>query len=474
MSYHTAIIGTGPAGLTLAVGLARLGKKVLIVEKHRVGGDCTNVGCVPSKTLLSLAEKVTHGKAAPEKALPQTRERRDHLWREETEWLSKMDNVTLKFAEARFLNPTTLGLFRDSEPIEEVKAKHIVIASGARAARPPLPGLPADRYLTNDTLFELEMPPKHLGIVGAGFIGVEMATAFRGLGCRVSLVGPLLNRHEPEVRQLMATVLEDLGVELYQDWRGVGYRPEENALLLQSEGKTETSIAGVDKVLVAVGRQPNIDVNLDEAGVRYDKAGIVCDNNGYTGVGSIYALGDVTQKSHTTHAANHQGRRLVKHLLLPFLPTGGTYHYPNVVYSSPEVATVGPTLEELRETHYRGQVIKTVKIPLKSTDRAYTCHLEEGFVLLHAMRLTGRLLSASIVAPSAGEMLPLLTYAVNHKVSLYRLSNLVFAYPTLAEAIKKAADQFVFETLPSLPKEALTYLAYRWRHPSANSRSALP
>jgi pyruvate/2-oxoglutarate dehydrogenase complex dihydrolipoamide dehydrogenase (E3) component len=219
-----------------------------------------------------------------------------------------------------------------------------------------------------------------------------------------------------------------------------------------------------DKVLMAIGRKANLEnLRLEHAGVLTDKRGILTNKAAQSNVPHIYAIGDVNHRSAFTHSANAQGRKLVQKIAFPFSPVKADPVFPSATFTDPEIAQVGPTLEQLQK-RYSASLIKTYRFELSKTDRGYTQYLKEGFIILHAMQLTGRVLSATIVAPNASEMLSLLTFAVNHNVSLYKLSNLVFPYPVMSEAIKKIADQFVFATLPKLPKELGRYLSYRWRN----------
>ena len=446
-SFHTAVIGAGSGGITVAVGLSKLGKSVVLVEKNQVGGDCTNVGCIPSKTLIHASHD---SNLTPAQVLAKVRERRDHLREEETEWLSELKGVTLKFGEARFVDAHTLEL----DGAERVTARNFVVCTGSRPRE-----LPLGRVLTNESIFELEEPPEHLAIVGGGVIGCELAFAFRRLGSRVTLLDFLdrvMSLSEPEVSEVLQRRFQEIGVELRL---GVGAESFEGGVLKLSDG---TCVEEVDQVLVAAGRVPNLDLDLERAGVEFSKHGISTNHFGRTNVSHIYAIGDVNLNSAFTHSANHQGRRLVQKICFPFLPVGAEPHYPAATFSDPEVAQVGSPLEKLREK-YHPRLIRTCRVDLKDTDRGYTSDLREGFVLIHALKLTGRVLSATIVAPAAGEMIPILTHAVNGGATMFSLAGLVFPYPTLSEAIKKAASNYVFETLPQLHKDSLAHLLYGWR-----------
>ena len=453
-SYHTAIIGAGSGGLTVAVGLAKLGKKVALIERHRVGGDCTNVGCIPSKSLIHLAKSQERTGV-----LEAVRDKRDRLREEEEQWLEEMPNLDLLLGEARFRDPHTLSVDGSS-----VKAQNFVIATGSKPRPLPILGLSPDRVLSNESLFEIDALPAHLAIVGGGVITVEMAPAFAKLGAKVTIIGRhprILPQAEDAASEMLLKSLERLGVHCLL---GATVREvQQSNVLVSQNGKTH-QVPDVDKVLVAVGRVPNLDLDLRNAGVVSTEAGIPTDSLGRSNVSHIFAIGDVNLNSAFTHTANHQGRRLVMKLAFPLLPMGSEPSYPWAVFSDPVVAQVGPILPELHQ-RYHSRVIKSVRFDLRDTDRGYTDEIGEGFVLLHALRGSGKLLSATVVAPQAEEMLPLLAYAVNQQVSVYRLANLVFPYPCLSEAIKKAADRFATETFASPWKEFASFLAYRWRSP---------
>jgi dihydrolipoamide dehydrogenase len=466
--FDTIVLGAGSGGLTVAVGLARFGKRVALIERDAVGGDCTNVGCVPSKSLIHLVG--TDSALSPQAVLERVRARRDRLRDEETAWVQGLEGLTLVRATARFTGPHEVELKHAAGHEEHIRGRRIVIATGSRPSVISIDGLPAERILTNESFFELEDAPEHLAILGGGAIGCEMAFAFRRLGSRVTLVQRserVLSRLEPEAGELIKQRLEHEGIEVLVGAR-VERFVEASRTLEVRRGAETVRIHGVERVLMALGRRPNIDLDLEKAGVAAGPQGITIDDRGRTNVRHIFAIGDVTPASGSTHAANALGRRVVRAIALGWLPAGSRPQIPAAVFTDPEVAHVGPPLAELRR-RFPPELIRSVRIELADTDRGYTSGIEAGFVLLHALRLTGRVLSATIVAPAAGEMIPLLTLAVQRRVTLWALSGLVFPYPVLSEGLKKAADTFVFETLPRLPREVAAYARLRWRRPRTGS-----
>jgi pyruvate/2-oxoglutarate dehydrogenase complex dihydrolipoamide dehydrogenase (E3) component len=471
-NYHTIIIGSGSGGITVAVGLAGLGKKVAIVEAAHVGGDCTNVGCVPSKTLIHA---VDHMNLAGEAVLEHVRAKRNHLRDEETEYVRDLANVTLIEGRARLTSASRVHVDLNAGGDTTLQADNIVLATGAKPFVIPVEGLPESRVLTNETMFEQETVPKHLVIVGGGVISLEMAFAFRKLGSQVSVVergARIASRMELAVSEVLTERLEALDAKVYGSANIQRYDDASETLMLEQHGNTIT-LEGVDKVLLAIGRAPAVNnLGLAEVGVTHDKRGIPTDAYGGTNIKNVYAIGDVNTASAFTHSANAQGRRLVQRLAFPWLPRFGSEPiYPSATFSEPEVAMVGGTLTDLHK-RFPAELIKTVRFDLTKTDKGYTESLEHGFVIIHALRLTGRVVGATIVAPKASEMISLMTAAIYNNISLYKLSQLVFPYPTLSEGIKKAADAFVFETLPKLPQELLTYLRYRWQRPKTESAKA--
>ncbi len=460
--FHTAVIGAGSGGLTVAIGLARFGKRVALVERKHVGGDCTNVGCVPSKTLIHFAKG---GDLDAGEVLAWVQEKRNALREEETEWVHNIQNLSFFEGAARLAGVGRLELALENGQTQTLSAQNIVIATGSSPVRINIPGLPEARTLTNESLFELHSPPEHVAMVGGGIISSEMAFAFRNLGSRVTVIDRgerVLSKLEPDVSELIQEAMAARDIEICLESEAARYDEATRTLFIKRRGGEE-AVPEVDRVLLALGRKPNTEgLGLEALGVTVTERGVPVNRYGETNVSNVYAVGDATTTSAFTHSANAQGRRVVQHLAFPWLPVlRGEPEYPAAVFTDPEVATVGPSLAGLHEQMHP-KLIKTVRVDLKDTDRAYTMGLERGFVILHARRLTGRLLSATITAPDAAEMIPLLTLAVNKGMSVYTLTSLVFPYPTLSEAIKKAADEFLFDTLPKLPREAAAYARYRF------------
>ncbi len=481
--FHTIVIGAGAGGLTVAVGLANLGRSVALVEAERVGGDCTNVGCIPSKTLIEMAHRVGNLPAgqreqAARDALTAARRRRDAVREHEEGWLADSTGIELVRGRARL----TMGdrgardvlVATEAGPSRRLRAGRVVLATGSQPVVPPLPGLdgadaPTSTVLTNATLFDLARPPAHLVVMGAGVIGCEMAFAFARLGSRVSVV-EMADRVLPASEEAAAEVVHQrlaaLGVTVRTGVRMTGYDPRIGAVSLDAAGDGASAssvvIERVDRVLVAVGRRPTSrDLGLEEVGVELGPRGHVQVDRAYrTRAPGIYAIGDLIGGAFT-HVAHAQARRLVRYLTvpLPLVPEGD---HASVAFTEPEVGQAGPTVAQLR-TRWPEALLSVHRVALADTDRGGTMGLRDGFVQLVAVRGTGRLLAATVVAPDAAEMMPLLAAAQRQGTSLWRLSRLEVPYPALGEAIRKAADAFVFSSLPRLHREAGAYLRWRWR-----------
>lgn len=452
-SYSTIVIGAGSGGLTVALGLANLGKRVALVEERYVGGDCTNVGCIPSKTLIYLAE---HGDQSAAAVLATVQAKRNHLRDEETHDVQRADNLDYFQGRARFTAPKHLDVALADGAHQQLSADNIVIATGSRPRDLQLPGLPQERMLTNESVFEQQDAPQHLAIIGSGVIAMELAFAFRKLGSRVTIITKsqrVLANGVEAASQVLHDSLNEQGIRVYYGATATNYDAATSTLRLDAGGQPQ-ALEAVDRVLIAVGRMRNLEqLGLEQTGVDWNQKGVTVDQYGATNVSGIYAIGDVTPDSHWTHSANAQGRRVVQRIAFPLLPAwSGAPLYPNATFSDPEVANVGLMPEQIAKRYHPG-LIKTIRVDLPKTDRGYTEGLTRGFIQVYAVRLTGRILGATIVGPRAAEMISFFTLAISERISLYRLYRLVYPYPTHSSGIQKVADTFVRETLPQLPSE---------------------
>jgi pyruvate/2-oxoglutarate dehydrogenase complex dihydrolipoamide dehydrogenase (E3) component len=462
--YSNIVIGAGSGGLTVAIGLANLGKQVALIESNHVGGDCTNVGCVPSKTLIHLANVYRPGDNI-EAVLAEVTRKRDALREKETEEVQHIENLELISGRAAFDGPKRILVTDPHGETIELSADTITIATGARPRLLNIPGLPANRLLTNESLFDLTTPPHHLAVIGAGIIAVELAFTFNKLGTQVTLIAldpRVLPTYPPEVSEAIQPELDRRGVATHYNATSDSYDETTQTLCVRS-GEEKFPLEGVDQVLLAVGRVRNIDrLNLEKASIAYDKNGIRVNSFGRTSVHGVYAIGDVTPTSAFTHSANAQGRRVVQRIAFPWLPARGPEPlYPTATFSDPEVATVGLSPKQIEEKCHP-ELILQLRVDFKDIDRGYTDGVEHGFILVDAVRLTGTILGVTIVGPRASEMISFFTLAISQRISLYRLYRLVYPYPTFSSGILKIADAFMRETLPNLPRELMTYLKYRF------------
>ncbi len=462
--YENVVIGAGSGGLTVAIGLAGLGKEVALIEANHVGGDCTNVGCVPSKTLIHLAKDFNPGDD-PGQVLKKVTKMRNAFQDEEANEVSNFENLELVMGTAIFTGPKELSITFPDGSIKTVSADRVIIATGARPRLIDLPGLPEDRLLTNESLFDLNALPKHLAIIGAGIIAVELAFALRKLGARITMIA-LDNRPLPTYNQEVSAAIQPEivrhGIQTHYRATGESYDDRTRTLIVRTGDKT-FPVDNVDKVLLAVGRIRNIDsLGLEKAGVEYDRGGIKVDSFGRTSASGVYAVGDVTPTSVFTHSANAQGRRLVQKIIFPYLPLNKQEPiFPTATFSDPEIATTGLGAQRIsRKFHPR--LVRSMRVDFKDTDRGYTDEITNGFIEVNALKLTGRILNATILAPHASEMISFFTLAISQKISLYTLYRLVYPYPTFSSAIQKISDNFMRTTLSNFFRELVVFIRFRF------------
>ena len=454
-TYRAAVIGAGSGGLTLAIGLAGFGHDTVLIEGGKVGGDCTNVGCVPSKALLHAASA---GHDAP---LDYVRSKRDDLERRESDEMEEHEQIHLVRGWARLTGRRSgdahVVAVSGIDGTTEVLADNVIIAGGSKPIEIPIDGLPAARTLTNENVFELTDVPTSLVLVGGGVISLEFATAFGDLGTRIDIVelqDRLIGNEDPMVSSAIRAALEVRGVRVHT---GTSIERFDDATRTAhlTDGST---IDDVDRVLIGIGRRPRLDgLGLDEAGVESTRRGVVADDWGRTSVNGIWAVGDITGNTLTTHGANAIGRRTVRAIALPKLPkTGDVRAMANAVYSRPQIASVGLSMEELDGLAAIGRHRYTVA--LADIDRGYTDDVEHGFVVVDVERFSGKVLRAAIVGPAAAELIGMFTLMIDHDIGLRKVFGMVHPYPTYAQAVGQLADDFARDTYPRLPQEWLAMM----------------
>ena len=454
---HAIVIGSGSGGLTAAVGLGRLGKTAVMIEAEHVGGDCTNVGCIPSKSLLHHSKA---GELSAVEVLAKVRERRDHLRDHETEEFGNAPGVDFRRGRARIVGSRRVEITKPDGSREHVESDNIVIATGSRPRLLDIEGLPSNRLLTNESLFDLVEPPTHLVIVGGGAIGVEMATAFTRLGSRVTIVeyAPrLLPLMLPEAGEISRRSLERQGVQVVLGATASSFDASSNALLATrpAGGADPAPIEDVDAVMISVGRIPNShDLGLESVGVTTDRRGhIVIDERGRTSVSGIWACGDVTDRGGTTHAAGAWGRRILRSIVAGPLPIPDVPPMPAAVFGDPEIASVGVQSEKVAGD------VRRITVPMSQIDRSFTDEVTEGVAIIDVKKFRGTILGATIVGPRAGELIGMVSLSMKTGVPFHKWYGTVWPYPTYADALSKAVDEYVAESLPAIHKEFMSYAA---------------
>jgi pyruvate/2-oxoglutarate dehydrogenase complex dihydrolipoamide dehydrogenase (E3) component len=428
--YHLVVIGAGPAGLVTAIAAAGLGARVALVERQAMGGDCLNVGCVPSKSLLEFSAHTPDFAAA----FAWLRTVRARIAENDSVTRYRDAGVDVFLGEARFHDGSTVAVGD-----QLLVGRRFVIATGAHAVLPPIPGLEASRPLTNETVFDLVERPERLAIIGAGAVGCELAQAFARLGVAVDLLevaDRVLPGETPQASRILAAALTASGVTLHLGAtvdsvaRRTGrYR------LTTSRGEIAS-----DTLLVAAGRRANTDLNLPAAHVELTDSGRVrVDDHLRTSNRKIYAAGDVCSDLQLTHNADAQARIVVQNAL--FVPTASARGLivPRCTYTTPEVAQVGRSRGELEQ---RGEPFDVYTVPYDELDRGRAQGDDQGFVEILTQRSRPRILGATIVGRDAGEQIAAVCIALRHGLGIDDFAKVVLPYPTRAEALRRIGDEY--------------------------------
>jgi len=463
--YHLVAIGAGAGGLVSAAIAAGAGARVALIERHLLGGDCLNVGCVPSKGVISAA-RAWHGAREAAAvfggpavsgdgdfagAMARMRRLRASISPVDSARRYRELGVDVFFGHARFTGPRTVEVGGAS-----LAFRRAVIATGARAAAPPFPGLDEAGYLTNETIFTLTERPEALAVIGAGPIGCEMAQAFARFGTRVTMLDRaehILPREDPDAAAIVEHAMAREGVRYLSqvEIRRVERRGDDR-VIVYAQGGREASIAA-SQVLVAVGRAPNVDdLGLDAAGVRHERHGVVVDDRLRTTNPRIFAVGDVCSKHQFTHAADAHARIVVANALFFGRSRESRLVMPWCTYTSPEIAHVGLYEADLRAA---GHDVTTITVPLSEVDRAVLDGEDEGFLRVHLRKGSDRILGATLVAAHAGDMIGEVALAITHRIGLRKIASTIHPYPTQGEVFKRAASEYQKSRVTPAVRKAL-------------------
>jgi pyruvate/2-oxoglutarate dehydrogenase complex dihydrolipoamide dehydrogenase (E3) component len=441
------VIGAGSGGLSVAAAAAAFNVSVVLIEKAKMGGDCLNFGCVPSKALIAAASRAQAIRAAvsfgvrtarPAVEFGKVLEHVRHVIgtiapNDSAERFTGL-GVHVILGAARFKNRSTVTVGNGLE----ITARRFVVATGSSPALPPIPGLEGVPHLTNETIFALAELPKHLVVIGAGAVGLELAQAYRRLTAEVTVIEaaqPLAN-DDPECAAIVLDQLVREGVTIRQ---GVSLNRVEPGIRVVMEGPHGSEIIEASHLLVAAGRQPNVrDLGLGAAGIAHGPDGIRVRKNLRTTNKRVYAIGDVTGGRKFTHVSNYHASLVIRNALfgLPVNVRSGTV--PWVTYTDPELAHVG--LTELQAVA-RYRAIRVLRWPFAENDRAQTDRQQRGHVKVLTTR-RGRILGATIVGPHAGELITPWTLAIASRLNIRTLAKLIIPYPTLSEVSKRAAMSY--------------------------------
>lgn len=422
------VIGAGSGGLSVAAGAVQMGARTVLIEGAAMGGDCLNAGCVPSKALLSAARSGATWAGARDHVAAAIATIAPHDSQERFEGLG----VTVLRDWARFTGPRTVVAGKT-----EIAARRFVIATGASAAVPPVPGIDTVPYLTNDTLWSLADRPDHLVILGGGPIGMEMAEAHARLGARVTLIEAdrVLNREDPEAAALVRAAVAALGVEIREGARVQRIAAEGGVTLYLDDGVVTGS-----HLLVAAGRRPNLArLDLAAAGVAHEARGVTVDA-GLRSVSNrrVFAVGDAAGGGFTHQAGYHAGI-VLRRAMFGLPARARTDHIPRVTYTRPELAQIGPTEAEARATH--GAAVTVMREDFARNDRAVAEGATGGFAKLVLVK--GRPVGATIVAPDAGDLIAPWALVIANRLALTAVSATVLPYPTRAEIHKRLAGAYL-------------------------------
>ncbi|OAN71583.1 dihydrolipoamide dehydrogenase [Rhodobacteraceae bacterium EhC02] len=461
------VIGAGSGGLSVAAGAVQMGADVILLEGHKMGGDCLNYGCVPSKALLAAghaAHAMTAGAAmgiTPVAPQIDYAAAKDHVARviaqiEPVDSQERFEGLGVKVIRAfgHFTGPNTVQAGEDT-----ISARRIVIATGSSPLVPPIPGLDKVPYLTNETLFDLREKPDHLLIIGGGPIGMEMAQAHRRLGCEVTVIegAKALGKDDPEMASVVLDHLRHEGITIAEDALAAEVRGATGAIeVAVKDGRVFKGT----HLLVAVGRKSNTDrLNLEAAGIEATRHGIRVDERMRTTNKRVFAIGDVAGGLQFTHVAGYHAGLIIRQALFGLPARQKTAHIPWATYTDPELAQVGLTEAAARQKF--GAALEVARFDYHHNDRAIATLQTKG--LIKVMVHKGRPVGVSIVGHQAGELIALWSMAIANNLKMSAVAGMVAPYPTIAEINKRAAGAYFSPRLFDNPVvKKVVGLVQRW------------
>lgn len=461
------VIGAGSGGLSVAAGAVQMGAKVVLLEDHKMGGDCLNYGCVPSKALIA-AGKQAHtlrngAKFGVANVLPQVdyAAAKDHVHKV-IETIAPVDSVE-RFEGLGVQVIQERGRFIDANTVKagahEIVARRVVVATGSAPFVPPIPGLDDVPYLTNETLWDLRDLPEHLLVIGGGPIGIEMAQAHLRLGSKVTVIEGMkaMGKDDPELAAIVLDRMRDEGMVI-----------EEDAMAEEISGTTgDITVKSKDgrvfhgtHLLMAVGRTANTaDMGLEKAGIYFDRSGIKVDASLRTTNKKVYAIGDVAGQLQFTHVAGYHAGVVIRSILFGLPSKAKQGHIPWATYTDPELAQVGLTEDQARETH--GAKVELARFEFHENDRAIAEGKTTG--LIKVVVVKGRPVGASIVGASAGDLIGIWALAIANNLKMSQVAGMVAPYPTLGEVNKRAAGAYFSPRLfESAMVKRVVGLVQRW------------
>ena len=480
--YNVVVIGAGTAGLVAAAGTAALGGRVALIERNKMGGDCLNYGCVPSKALIASARLIDRIRNASrwglekqeaqfgfESVFESMRARRGKIAPHDSVERFESLGVDVFSGEASFGSPG--GIKVDGQ---QLQAKNFVVACGTRAGIPPIDGIQNVPFFTNETIFDqLRTKPESMIVLGGGPIGCELGQAMSRLGVKVTIVEVLdqiLPKEDRDVADWMETHLETEDIRVLRSSKATRVSVRDGRvrfeLARRTPGSLETEPTQIvtDTLLVSAGRVPNTErLNLEAAGVKYNSRGIEVNAYLQTSQPHIYAAGDIVGPYQFTHIADAQARVVVRNILMPFQSLRQKMDYsvvPWCTYTDPEVARVGLNEADAKQQNISYELIS---VGISELDRAVVEREELGFIKVLAAKGTDRILGVTIVAAHAGDVLHEFVLAMKHRIGLGQLASTIHAYPTFAELARKVGDHYNKKRLTPFLRKVFSWLYQRSR-----------